>query len=440
MINFTNETVSLEKIHIGERYRRDYGDLTKLQTSIRENGLINPITLTVNKETTIKEPYILVAGGRRISALAEMSIIDIPCRIYADELSDLELRVIELAENFDRKALDWQEQVNLQQEIYKLQVAIHGEKTSTSPNASGFSMTDTAKLLDRDKSSISKDIKLAETVRAFPEVAWDTCKNKAEAVKLGKKLEEKVIRRELAKRANLKLGSGNVRLSKMSDAYILGNFFDLVTKIPDASVHLIEMDPPYAIDLQNNKKDYNYEGYNEVDPQFYEKFMMQAFKECYRVMSANSWLICWTSFDWAEQLFQLATAEGFTGTRIPGIWVKPNGQTNNPNKRLASTFEMFYYFAKGSPNLATPGATNTFAYNPVSPVKKIHPTERPMELMTKVLSTFGIEGNRVLVPFAGSGVTLIAAAELSMIPIGYELNPVSREGYTIRIAELYGRI
>jgi len=440
MKNYQTAIINIANIFIGERFREDYGDLTAMQRSIKKHGLINPITVTTDTHDKISEDYSLVAGGRRISALAEMGQVEIPCRIYDHPLSDLEIRSIELEENLQRKALDWKEQVKLQQEIHNLQITIHGQKTSTAPDAKGYSLTDTAKLLGRDKSSLSRDLKLAETVREFPEMAWEDCKNKAEAIKMTKKLEEKVIRKELAKRAEKKLGSGNVRLQKMSDAYLTGNFFDMVKKVPDGSIDLIEMDPPYAIDLQNNKKDYNYESYNEVDPQFYENFMTQAFEECYRVMSPNSWLLCWFGSDWFEQIFTWANDAGFKGVRIPGIWTKPNGQTNNPSKRLASAYEMFFYFAKGSPVLATPGTTNLFAHNPVSPVKKIHPTERPIELIHQVLSTFATEGSRVLVPFAGSGTTLIAAADLSMVPMGYDLNPTPREGYMIRIAEKYTKV
>jgi site-specific DNA-methyltransferase (adenine-specific) len=298
-------------------------------------------------------------------------------------------------------------------------------------------LTDTAALLGRDKSSISRDLKLADTVRAFPEVDWDSCKNKADAVKLTKKLEEKVIRKELATRAEKSLGTGSIRLRKMSDAYITGNFFDMAKKIPESSIDLVEMDPPYAIDLQNNKRDYDYESYNEVDPQFYIDFMSQAFAECFRIMNANSWLICWFGPDWFEQIYTLGIEAGFTSTRMAGIWIKPTGQTNNPSKRLANAYEMFFYFAKGKPVLAKPGSTNIFSHTPVSPVKKSHPTERPIELITDILNTFGTEGSRVVVPFAGSGTTLIAAADLSMVPMGYDLSPQYREAYSIRIAEKY---
>ena len=433
--SYQTAIVNLANISIGERFREDYGDLTAMQRSIEKHGLINPVTVTVNNSADSQEDYTLVAGGRRISALAEMGQMEIPCRIYSHELNELELRSIELEENLARKSLDWKEQVKLQQEIHSLQVAIHGEKTSTSPDASGYSLTDTAKLLGRDKSSLSKDLKLAEAVRSFPEIDWSSCKNKADAVKMTKKIEEKIITKALTAKAKAKMGSGEAKMRRLADSYVTGNFFDMVKKVPSGSINLFEIDPPYAIDLVTNKKDYNYENYNEVDAQFYVDFLTKLFAECWRTAAPNSWMICWTSFDWADRLFKLAETQGFKGCPIPGAWIKPNGQTNNPNMRLASAFEVFYYFSKGSPVLAKPGSSNTFIFNPVSPVKKVHPTERPMELITDVLKTFGTASARVLIPFAGSGTTLLAAADLDMIPIGYDLSSAYRDAYLVRVAE-----
>jgi DNA modification methylase/ParB-like chromosome segregation protein Spo0J len=436
--NYEAKTIPIDQIHIGKRFRKDYADLEKLKLSIEENGLINPVTVTTNTNPDIKEPYTLMAGGRRISALVEMGRLDIPCRVYTDDLNDLELRSIELAENLVRKDLNWEEQIALEQEIHNLMTSLYGKKTSTSKDAKGFSLNDTAALLGKDRSSLSKDLKLAEAVRTFKDIDWSTCKNKNEANKLVKKLEETVVRREMAKRVQKKLGSGNVKMKKLADSYLVGSFFDLAENVPDGSIDLVEIDPPYAIALQDNKKDYNYSGYNEVDPVIYPEFMKRTFDLAWRKMAANSWLICWTSFDWADDLFNWAMEQGFTGTRIPGIWTKPNGQTNNPQMRLASCFEMFFYLSKGSPKLAKPGTKNIFPFMPVSPTKKIHPTERPLELMTTVLKAFAVEGSTVMVPFAGSGVTLLAASECSMLPVGYDLSEEYKQGYLIRLAEHFG--
>jgi site-specific DNA-methyltransferase (adenine-specific) len=55
--------------------------------------------------------------------------------------------------------------------------------------------------------------------------------------------------------------------------------------------------------------------------------------------------------------------------------------------------------------------------------RRRHPNEKPVELLTAILSRACREGGRVLDPFCGSGTTLVAAVRLGMSAVGIELNP-----------------
>jgi len=46
------------------------------------------------------------------------------------------------------------------------------------------------------------------------------------------------------------------------------------------------------------------------------------------------------------------------------------------------------------------------------------------------------EGSRVLVPYAGSGNTLLAAFQNKMIPIGFDLGSIHRDSYITRLEEV----
>jgi hypothetical protein len=48
------------------------------------------------------------------------------------------------------------------------------------------------------------------------------------------------------------------------------------------------------------------------------------------------------------------------------------------------------------------------------------------------------EGSKVLVPFAGSGNTLIAAALNKMMPIGYDLTEEYRNSYVLKCEKYFG--
>lgn len=51
-----------------------------------------------------------------------------------------------------------------------------------------------------------------------------------------------------------------------------------------------------------------------------------------------------------------------------------------------------------------------------------HPTQKSIELMSKLISLVTVEGQLVLDPFAGSGSTLVAAKELNRRFLGFEAN------------------
>ena len=51
-----------------------------------------------------------------------------------------------------------------------------------------------------------------------------------------------------------------------------------------------------------------------------------------------------------------------------------------------------------------------------------HPSQKPIEFMTKLINIISLEGDIILDPFAGSGTTLVAAKQLGRKYIGIEIN------------------
>lgn len=432
------EPIPTSLIDKGKRFREDYKDIPQLAHSIEEKGLIQPIAVQQKGGR-----YLLLAGGRRLLAHQYLKQKMIMCRIYDEDLSDLQVRAIELAENVDREDLTYIERINLEKEIHELYLKIHGPKISTKPDAPGHSMADTAKLLNKTPASITMDMKIAKAMEEFPQLQWDRMKNRQEALKVVEKIGTSLHRAECAKIAEAQLGKGESFKRKMCDSFIIGDFFEQAKCLPDNYFDIVEVDPPYAIDLTRKKKGYSYEGYNEVPKENYLDFIAKTIEIAYAKMVENSWIIFWFGPDpWYQPIGDLLVQKGFNTTGLVGLWVKgvdsgegisAGGQTHMPNSRLANAYEMFYYAWKGSPILASPGRSNVFGYKPLAPGKKGHPTERPIELMSDVLGTFGVENSRVLVPFAGSGNTLIAAAKGKMVPVGFDLSQNYKDSYILRI-------
>jgi len=438
--------IPITSIASGERFRLDYGDtalgpanISALVESIKKEGIIQPLAV----KQTSPDTYQLLAGGRRLVACDKAGITDIPVRIYPETLTDLEMRSIELMENICRKDLDWLEAAELKNAINELQKEIYGEKKSTAIDAEGWSERDTADLLGISHTSVSQDINLARATKVFP--GLKQAKNKNEALKMLKKLQTDVVQEEIAKRLAERRAVTPLdrQLLDLSNRYIVKDFFEGIREVPDKSIDLVEMDPPYGIDLQNLKKHDNidiqlHDQYNEVPAEEYLVFMSRVIRECHRVMSENSWLIVWYAMEpWSEMIYHLINNAGFRTRRLPGIWVKGEGQLQcqQPNIYLASGFEPFFYATKGHPTIVKQGRSNVFHFRPVQSQYKCHPTERPVELIQEILTVFGWENARILVPFLGSGNTLLAASNLGMQAFGYDLVNEYKASYIVRVHE-----
>lgn len=430
--------VPLDAIYEGTRFRKDYGDLDALKKSIKEHGIIQPIAVRYYEGYSDDKHLVLIAGGRRFRAARSVGLTEVPVRIYTQAMTENQLRSIELEENIQRKDMTWQETLSLEKEIHELQIAIKGPKVSTAPNAAGHSIRDTAALLGKSHASVSQDLRLNKAMEKHPDMPWDKCKNKHEATKLMGNVSNIVETKILAAQAQKTIGSGSKRLKQLGDSYIVRDCVDAMREFPSKTFNFAEVDPPYGIDLVNNKQNFgcNFEEYIDVPSGEYTEFLTTLCTELYRVMADNSWTIFWFApHPWFETVYQSLIAAGFSTTRMCGLWDKTIGQTNHPTKRLGNAYELFFYAAKGTTTLNTPGISNAFNFKPVAPDKKTHPAERPIPLIRKLLRTFAKPNSRVLVPFAGSGNTLIAAAQEDMIPIGYDLVGDFKEQYVINLTK-----
>ena len=428
--------VSTNSIIIKERARKEMGDLDSLEENMKESGLISPIAVKSNNDGT----YTLLAGERRLTILQRNNISEIPVRIYDRELSEIEMKVIEKSENFFRKDMEWHELDKLTLEIHRLQQQLHGVK-APGPGNLGWSVEDTGSLIGGvSKATVSQSIKRAEAMEVFPEI-FEKCKTQSDASKVLKKLDEELVKQTIAQK--IEKQHSNVTLQQLSRSFILKDFFTGVQDVPNESIHLVEIDPPYAIDLKNVKKSdgvsqYTTTGYNEIPANNYEDFLTKLFTECYRVMTPHSWLICWFAPEpWFEVVYNLLLNAGFSTTRMCGIWTKASGQSRRPEIHLANSYEMFFYAWKGRPTLNKPGRSNIFQFSPIPPAQKTHETERPIELTTEIYETFAITGSRILIPFLGSGNGLISAHQLGMSAVGFELGKSYKDSFLVKVDRMF---
>ncbi len=443
------EVVSIDNIEVKDRDREDLGDIAGLRQDIRENGLIQAVAVVDVEDG--EQPFRLLVGGRRLAAIGGLGedykfgkktipAGHVPANVYDASLEELDLALIELAENIRRKDLHFVEEIKTKQRINDLMVEKYGEKKSTSPDAPGHSIGDTADMLGATRQGVSQDLILARAIDYFPELAKE--KNKTAAHKKLAQMKRKAVTSVRAAEIEKKMAATPMEKIKANirDAYIVGDFFEKVKSVPADSVQLAEIDPPYSINLPDSKREYKavyaVDNYNEVKPAVYKDFMGSTLSETYRVLSKNGWVIVWFGPDpWFHTIHELMVKVGFKTRAMPGIWAKPGGQTMRPETYMASAYEMFFYGTKETGVLEKQGRRNVFDYKPVPPARKSHPTERPIELMTDLISTFVNQDADIIVPFLGSGNTVLAASNLLMYAFGYELNEPYKRPFVVRVDE-----
>lgn len=91
--------IPLKKIRIADRIRKDNGDIDALAESIRERGLINPITVMETSDSS----YALIAGLRRLEAVRRLQQDVISATVLSPLEAD-EALMLEYAENEERKS------------------------------------------------------------------------------------------------------------------------------------------------------------------------------------------------------------------------------------------------------------------------------------------------------------------------------------------------
>ena len=237
------------QIIMKDRAREIYEDLDELAETIKDKGLIQPIAV---QETEDPEMFLLLAGGRRFAAMVRAKLMPIPARVFPKDMDELDRKEIELVENIYRKDMRWQEKSRLEREIHELFVEKYGEATSGGPGGMdrGHSIADTAAILGKERTSVGKSIALANALDDHPELV--AAKNEAEARNILRKLrrtQEDRAAQEHFDKVVQSDGVGRIKY-RLGNAYTQGDFFERCAELPGGNASLVEIDPPYGIDLQ----------------------------------------------------------------------------------------------------------------------------------------------------------------------------------------------
>jgi len=119
------KTISTTSILVSARIRKEAGDLTELAESIRNNGLINPITVMDCQNGQ----YQLIAGLRRLEAAKFIQMTEL-CATVLSPLQAEEMLEIEIAENEQRLNFTTAERLEYAEKIKAIEVTKARERMS----------------------------------------------------------------------------------------------------------------------------------------------------------------------------------------------------------------------------------------------------------------------------------------------------------------------
>lgn len=433
------QNIPISSIYTGERFRKDYGEMEDFVESIKDKGVFTPITVRPYEHPDYE--YELMAGGRRLegSKLAEREFIPALIRDVGDE--DLDLREVELFENVFRKEMEWHERLALVNRVQELWT----EKFSDTPWK--WSARKCAKMLGISHTHLNRQLDLAKAVELIPDLK--NAKDETEARKKIKQMQQKVVVKKAREEQKEKIRAGGLKLVDRGDSnYQVGDAFEGLEALkaqalagePYGNWTVIEVDPPYAIDLLSQKRrkdndDPDLAEYNEVERKDYNAFLRRVCNLCYDLAADDAWLLFWFGPSWFTDVKISIASAGWVLDPIPAIWHKGHGQTQAPDVYLARAYEPFFIARKGKAVVQSKGRSNVFSYAPVSPGAKYHPTQRPLPLMEDILSTWGLPGGSVLCPFLGSGTTLRASYRCDMSALGWDLSAEYKKRFLVELEE-----
>ncbi len=182
---------------------------------------------------------------------------------------------------------------------------------------------------------------------------------------------------------------------------------EAMKQIPDGSIDLVLTDPPYGIKLPCRGKNYGTATHKsrKATNDSWDDFIpdKRYFDEMFRV--SRNQIIFGANYFW----------ENFYSSPCYIIWDKRGNLPDVPFAPVEFAWTSFKQMSKKYISINHGFISDTNDH-------KLHPTQKPTELMKMIVKDFTKQGDLVLDPFLGSGTTTVACKELGRNYIGIEIS------------------
>ena len=209
---------------------------------------------------------------------------------------------------------------------------------------------------------------------------------------------------------------------------INGNAIEIMKTLKYESIDLVVTDPPYKLNKTSGSKtsssksdkwqgnlisgDKNANILN--DTKFSEWLPL-----VYKCLKMNSHFYVFVNDKNVQEMLNEAQKVGFKLHNIL-VWKKNN---KTPNRWYMKECEFILFFRKGkSFPINNLGDSQLFDVKNIHGKSKIHPTQKPVEIIEKLILNSSKEGDIVLDCFMGSGSTGVACVNTNRKFIGIELD------------------
>lgn len=192
--------------------------------------------------------------------------------------------------------------------------------------------------------------------------------------------------------------------------------------IPDGSISLVVMDPPYELQQHNGAGAFGRANrdYHQAIDHLQTGISDEMLRECLRVCKVpNMYIFC--SKDQLPQLLNFAVDNGLAFDLL--TWHKTNPVPTCNNKYLSDT-EYIVFMRKGAKLFGSYETKHKYYISKTNVEdKKLydHPTPKPLPLISMLIENSSEEGQTVLDPYMGSGTTAVAALRLRRRFLGFEI-------------------
>jgi DNA modification methylase len=211
---------------------------------------------------------------------------------------------------------------------------------------------------------------------------------------------------------------------KAANKFICGDCRQVLQELENGSIDIVLTDPPYGIDYISNRSKYADAVTNEGVYNDGRDEAMPLLDEVCGILKdktktdAHLYFFCgWQT----EPEFRAIIGKYFDVKNVI-IWNKGNHGVGDLDCSWGNKYEMIIFAIKGRKKLQSRPA-DIIEISKINSSKMIHPTQKPVELLSYILKASACKADVVCDPFAGSGSTLKAVKERGDLNyVGVELD------------------